>query len=812
MIKNFSTITFRNIGNQKVSSFINIFGLSIGMACAIIISLYIINELSYDKFYSNATSIYRIGIKGHMRGSEIRQAVTAAPMAEALTKEYDDILSATRLAKFGSWLVSYEDKRYNEENLVFTDSTFFDIFSFQLLEGEQDNLLNKPRTLVLTKSVARKYFGDAHAVGKKLKIEDDSTALYTVTGVIEDIPGNTHFEFNMLGSISSMKKIDHQSWVMHNLFTYILVKEGTNPDVLTRRINTLVDKYVYPEIRKVLGMEENMFSESENEFHYFLQPLTRIHLYSNLQYELSENNRAVYIYTFGVVAVMILIIACMNFINLTTASSTNRAREVMLRKVLGSNRKLLIAQFLIESVIFSFVSLLFALVISELLIPVFNSYLDLDLTLNLIGNLPVVAFIILGTIIIGLLAGIYPAVFISRFKPTRVLQGYLSKGVRTSKVRSVFVTLQFFVSILMITLTLIIFGQVRYMLNKDLGFYKDHVLVIQRPDALKDHLSEFKRELKKNKNVISTTNSNSIPGRPFNKNSFLIKGTPEKEPILFNEVYVNYDYKEAYGLELVAGRFFLPDIKYDSSDFSSECVINEKAVEVLETDKPLEVVLEQPWLYDDSIREYKIVGVVKDFHFQTVDKEIEPLVMTIMPGNLGGYINVHIKPGDKETTMSYIENVWNKYAPAYPFQYFNLREEYNMNYESIVVTGRIFLIFSLLAVFVGCLGLFGLVTFTANLRTREIGLRKALGATVTRILTLFIKESLTLILYSTIFAWLAAWFIARWWLEGFHFHLSIRPEYFIISTCIVSVIAIITVSVQAFKAARLNPGEALKYE
>lgn len=807
MLKNFFVISLRSLATNKVYTLINILGLAIGMASVLLITIYITHELSYDKFHKDADNIYRVSFHGKLRGMDLNEAVTSAPMAKALIDEIDEVNSAIRIGHFDAWLVSNGDIRYNEDNFLFADSNFFEFFSFRLIKGHPDSVLVKPRSIVLTESAAKKYFGEEDPIGKTLIIENRDKH-YTVTGLMEDVPDNSHFHFDMLGSLVTLNYYLPDIWLNHLVYTYIKIDSQSDISKIKEEINVFIGKYLLPQIKDYLDFQEEYFAEENSSLRFDIQKISKIHLHSNLDNELEANAKALYIYTFGIIAILILIIACLNFMNLATANSSNRAREVILRKVIGSSRRLLIFQFLAESVIFSFLALILALLITEMSMPQFNSYLGVNMQFHSLKNLPAVLSIISFTLILGLLAGSYPAFFISSYEPVKVLHGVLNKGVKNRMVRSVFVIFQFSVSILIIIISLIVLAQVKHMLNKDLGFEKDRVLVIRRPDALKDKITDFKKEILQHPNIESVTNSNSIPGRDFITTTYIFEKNSIRENYIMNHVFVNPDFREAYGLRMHEGRFFSTAIASDTV----VCVINEAAARKLGIESLSGAALIRPGFREKGETKLKIIGIVKDFHFETVDKEIEPLVITLMSGNMEGFLNIRLSTKGIDNSIKFLEEKWTNSTSEYPFVYFFLDEDFNRNYRPLIRTGKILNLFSLLSIFVACLGLFGLVSFTSNQRVREIGIRKAVGATFYQIIYLLLKETVMLMLIASAVAWVGAYLFARVWLSDFHSKISISPKYFIIATAIVMLLALIVVMYQCFIASLRSSSEALKVE
>lgn len=807
MFRNFIIITFRGLASHKVYTFINILGLAVGMASALLISAYVVHELNHDKFNEQANNIYRVTVDGKLKEREIRIAVTSPLMSEKLVEEYPEILSSLRVARWGAWLVSNGEIRYNEDDFLFVDSNFFNFFSYTLIDGNPDSALVKPRSIILTRTAAERYFGAENPVGKELLIETEAEP-YTVTGWMEDVPSNSHMHFDMLASLTTYAKHLRSVWLSHNVYTYILADNGVSATQLNEDIDDIVERYVGPQVRDLLGVSLTNKSESENFIQYDLQPLTKIHLHSNLDMELEQNGNALYVYTFGVIALLILLIACLNFMNLSIATSSNRAREVVLRKVLGSERRMLILQFLTESVLFSFIALALALLLSEFFMPLFSRYLSIDMQLHVLNNLPAIGAIVLFTLLLGIIAGSYPAFFISSFEPVKVLHGILNRGVENKRIRSVFVIIQFTISILIIIMSLVVFAQIDFMLNKELGFEKERVLVIRRPDALKERIDDFRNEILKNTNIESVTNSNSIPGRSFITSAYFIEGDSSRQNYLMNQLFTSYDFQKAFSLKMLEGRFFSSDIESDTA----VCVINEAAVLELGLTAPVGVVLEMPHMKKEKIRRYEIIGVVRDFHFEPVDKEIDPLIISLMPGNWEGYLNVRVSSVNIDKSIKHLESTWEKYTSEYPFLYFFLNEDFDKNYRSVIRTGRVLLIFSFFSLFVACLGLFGLVSFTTSQRSHEIGIRKSLGATFYHIIFLLLKETVLLLAFASVFAWSIAYLFSRFWLQSFYSRISLSPKFFILASLISLSLAVLVVLYQCYVASRKDPFEAIQIE
>jgi len=807
MIKNFIVISLRSLATHKVYTLINILGLAIGMASVLLIAIYVLHELSYDKFHKDADTIYRVTVHGKLRGMNLNSAITPAPMAPAIAEEVEGVNDVLRIGHFGSWLVSNDNVKFNEDSFVFADSNFFKFFSFRLLTGNPESVLSKPRSVVLTESAAKKYFGDKDPVGEQLIVETESDP-YIVTGLMEDIPDNSHFHFELLGSMVTHRKHLNNIWIHHLLYTYIKTDKNSNLSDINNSINGFVGKYTAPQLKEYLEISLQDMVDGNQTLNYDLQKLTRIHLYSNLDNEIEPNAKALYIYTFGIIAILILIIACLNFMNLSTANSPNRAREVVLRKVIGSSRRVLILQLLTESVIFGFLALIFALLITEILMPHFNNYLGINLQFSILKNIPAVFSIVLFTLFLGILAGLYPAFFTSSYEPVKVLNGNLNKGIKNRKIRSIFVIFQFSVSIFIIIISLIVAAQVEHMLSRDPGFETERILVIRRPDALRDKINDFKKEILQHPNIESVTNSNSIPGRDFLTTSYIFEKDSVRKNYIMNHIFVNHDFRETFGLKMIEGRFLSSAIASDTM----VCVINEAAAKKIGTESVLGATLAMPGIWKKKGEKYKIIGIVKDFHYETVDKEINPLVISLMPGNIEGFLSVRLSSQGIDKSIQFLELKWSKYTNEYPFIYFFLDQDFNQNYSPVIRTRKILYLFSILSILIACLGLFGLVSFISNQRIKEIAIRKAVGATYYQITFLLLKEIVVLLLIASAISWIGAYFFSGIWLSDFYSRISASPKYFIIASAIALTLAIGVVLYQCLMASIKKPGAALKVE
>jgi len=793
-----------------VYSIINIAGLAIGIACSIIITAFILNELSYDKFHDKADRIYRLILDGKIGEEEMLSAWTAVPTAAALVQEFPEVAAATRVEEWDNVLIRYEDKTFLEDKFLWADSTFFQIFSFKLIEGDPINVLNEPKKIVVSQNMAKKYFGSEDPVGKTLKVFSDSTH-YLVTGVFENVPVNSHLDFDFVGSFISLDKVRSNEWTSNNLCTYLLLAEGADWQALQAKMPYLVKKYVGPEVQQYIGVSVEEWEAAGNRYGYDLQPLTRIHLDSDIEQPFKQPNDKTYIYIFSVIAIFILVIACINFMNLATARSAGRSREVGMRKVAGSDKGLLIRQFLLESLVLTFIALIIGILLVELLMPYFNNLVNLELSIDYLGKWYIIPGLVLLGIIVGLLAGSYPAFFLASFKPVAVLTGKLEKGTGGSRLRSILVILQFGISVFIIVGTIVIFQQLSYMLNKDLGFDKDQVMVVQRfGEVGRNHVEAFKQEIARIPGVIASTSSTSIPGYPNNYNAHGIEGRPLDQVYLLQVNWCDFDYLKTYGLKLNSGRFFSTAVPTDST----AAVINLRAVKDFNIKDPLNTRMIRPGPTPADYAYMPVIGVVDDFHFESLHTDIKPYIFVVRPANWGWipYLSIRFDPSNVKKVINDVENVWKEYSGNQPFEYFFVNEDFATRYSQEQRTRTIFVIFSILAVFIASLGLFGLVAYTAEQRTREIGIRKVMGASVIRIIWLISRETLLLLGIATVIAWPVSWYFSRNWLNGFAYRIDLTPVPFILSLAIALVIAIITVSSQAVGASMKNPADALRYE
>jgi putative ABC transport system permease protein len=808
MFTSFFKVAFRILVRDKLNTLINIFGLAIGLAFSIIIFLYVYQETSYDRFHRDAERIFRIGIKGNISDNRFNHAVTPAPLAVALKQEVPGVENSVRVARFGAWLVRRGNVGNNEDNIIFADRSFFSVFSFPLISGNAEDVLSRPNSIVLSRSKATTYFGNDEPVGKLLRIENDST-YYRVTGVMEDVPENSHIHFDMIGSLSTFSKMLHEErWVINYVYTYFKAKPGITVDTLNAAIQALIPKYVLPDYRKFLGMDPETSDSSKYSYNFVIQPITDIHLRSTFTNEFEPVGNILYVYLFTALAIIILVLSCVNFISLTTARSADRAREVSIRKIAGSEKNILIRQFLIESSVLAFLSMLLALFITELCLPAFNHYMELDLRLSQLLNSSGVLLMIGLILVIGIFSGLYPALHFSSFEPLDVLHNHHRKFSGRTYFRSGLVLFQLFISIGVITMTGIVMGQYKYLVHKDLGFDKENLLVIRRPDGLKNQLEEYKKQISRYAGVISVTNSTSIPGSIFPRIPYYLEGNPVTRNYAASHIFISYGFDSTYQLSITSGRFF----DRNHSGDSSACVINESMANILAEQglvgKNLVQLAAIPW----KTHNYKIIGIVKDFNYEVLENPVTPLVMVLMPGNLEGYLTVRLHAGDPAPVIQNLKSTWEKYTTAYPFVSYFLDRDLQNRYNRVRETGRIFSVLSIVAMLIACLGLFGLVSYAYSRRGFELGVRKAMGADPGTIILFEVRNIILLLLVSSTLAWMGVYFLVDSWLSGYAYKISLNALYFFIPFTAVLLISLFTIYYQAYIAAHSNPAPALKYE
>ncbi|MCF8226438.1 MAG: ABC transporter permease [Bacteroidales bacterium] len=815
MWKNFFYVALRNIAKNRVFSFINIAGLAIGLASAIIIILFITKELSFDRFHEKSDRIYRAYLDGNIGEQRIKGAWSSYVMAPVVTREIDEVVDFVRLEVFLQQLVWHEDAKQVEDNVILADSSFFDIFSIDLLYGDRENVLREPNSVVITREKALQYFGIENPLGKTLEFNTKDN-FYIVTGVMEEFPENSHFFCDFLLSMSSLPQSRSDNWLELSIYSYLLLDEDADYRTVEQKINELVIENIRPQLKEALDITAEEWVEGGNTYQIFLQPLTNIHLNPDIDYGEENCFRPVYdriyIYIFALIAFFILVIASINFMNLSTARSAIRAREIAMRKVVGSNRKILIFQFLTESVFLSFFALVIALLIVELSLPYFNQVMGMTLIFGTIGKWAVFFGILFLTLLLGILSGIYPAFYLSKYKPLQGLMGGSLRGKRSVLFRRIMVAVQFTISVAIIVGTMVVAKQVKYLVNKDHGFDDDRIIVIDRIHPLGDRIDVFCEEVEKITGVKRASSSSTYLGFSNRSVNFQLKGVDRTSNYLFDLNYVDADFMDTYGLSICKdnGRFF----KSANFEDTLAVVINQTAAEKYKLKEPLNTVVQSP-LGEGAYQDYNIIGVVNDFHHSSLRRTITPYMFALKTrADQVGYISIRF---DKENilnakTIKNINMLWNKMTGDEPFQFFYLKRELDKYYWEEMRTGRISLLFSILAIIIACLGLLGLTLFNTERRLTEIAIRKTLGANVFDILMIISKEILVILGISIVAAWTIAFFFMKNWLQVFPYNIGFTPGIYLVAALVALLVTMIAVNAVTIRAARSNPADSLQHE
>lgn len=810
MIKNYLKIAFRSLKKQPFFTFINTFGLAIGMAGGLLIAMYIYDELSYDKMFTDADRIYRINTDIKFGGAEIKASEAAPPMAAAIQQDFPEVESTVRFRDRGSMLVRSSDQTDNTKELgvTFVDSTFFEVFGIELLAGDKRTALKEANTLVLTKTVAEKHFGDGDAVGKSLLLDNRNT--YIVTGVIEDLPKNSFLrDHSIFMAMAGNEGSRETTWGSNNYYTFIKLIPETNLDHFRVQLQGMFDKYMMPWAQTVFpGITKESFEASGNYVRYHIMPLTDIHLYSKRQPEMSPNSSIQNVYILSFIGLFLIFLACVNFMNLSTAHSLKRAKEVGIRKTLGSNKTELISQFLTESGLISFVSMVLAIIIALIALPFFNDLSGKSISMPF-GN-PIFWMIILSTtLLLGLFSGSYPAFFMSRFMPIDTLKGNGHSKAGGGNIRSTLVVFQFAVSVFLIVGTLVVFQQLEFIQNKELGFKKEQVLLINDAYGAGGQVDAFKEEVLKLSPVQSATLSGFLP-TPSNRSnsSYFKEGAMQQEKAIQMQTWdVDHDYIRTLSLNLVAGR----DFNKQSVADSTAVIINEATLSILglNAEEALGKRISGSIDLENAVF-YNIIGVVNDFHYESLRKNIGALGLFLNKSS--GTMAIKLKSDDFSSVIASIEDIWKKQAPGQPFNYRFMDDAFNTTYNTEHRLGSIFIIFTVLSIFIACLGLFGLASFNAQKRTKEIGVRKVLGASVKQITYGLTTDFLKLVAIATVIALPLGWYFMNIWLEDFSYRIDISWQILAFSAFLVIGIAILTVSYQSIKAAIANPVKSLRTE
>ena len=810
MIRNYLKIAFRNLMKYKFISSINLFGLTVGITCCLLILSYILHEISYDKYHKNAKNIYRLErtfLNPETKALNLQLGTVAPPYAPLLENDFKEIKKITRLLSNGTTALNYEDKKFNEKNVYFADEKLFDVFDVVVKKGNPAKALNDPKSVMLTEEIAKKYFGDDDPINKVIKLDNQLDC--KVTGVFKAFPSNSHVHPSILISFNTLKDSAvygernlRTNWGNNSFYTYLLLPDGYDPKKLVAQFPAFQNRHI------VEQGDPGKFKVSDWSI-LSLRKLTDIHLTGHTDLEAEENGDIKRVYIFSAIALFILLIACINYMNLSTARSVLRAKEIGVRKVVGARKRELITQFLSESVLVCIMATILAFLLTWLTLPWLNKVSELQLTIDSLLTWQVIASLLLVPFIIGIISGIYPALFLSSFQPIKVLKGIMKVGGNNISFRKVLVVTQFAISIVLIIATAIVFQQLRYMQKKSLGFDKEHIVTLPYNPGLNDTYESFKNEILSNSSIKQIGRSSRIPsGRLLDAmGSQLNRGdsfAPTKADIKF--VVTDENFMPAYGIKIVAGRNFSKDFGMDTSSF----LINEAAVKALGI-KSNEEVIGKPFRYGG--RQGKLVGVFNDFHFESLHQRILPLVF-FMPRTDGNYNRISMKiAGDNiPKALSHIENTWKKFLPEVPYDYTFLDDNFQKLYTSEQRQKTIFAVFACIAIFIACLGLFGLSAFAITQRVKEIGIRKVLGASISNIVTLLSTDFLKLVILAAVIAFPLAWYAMDTWLQDFAYRINISVWVFLLAGIIAAIIAFATISLQAVRAAAANPVKSLRTE
>lgn len=809
MIRNYIKTAIRSLRKNKGFTTINILGLALGLATCLLIVLYVADELSYDRYNDKAGRIYRVNEDLKLGDNSVKYAVCMAPLAKTLTAEYPYVENATRIKNAGTSHVKKGILNISENRIAFADPSLFDVFTLPMINGNPASALVEPNSVVITETTSKKYFNSTNVVGKTLLFNDNT--LCKVTGVIKDVPQQSHFNFDFFISMSSFPDSRSTEWLRSDYNTYVLLKDKSYAKQLEASFPALLEKFSGPQMKSELKMSIAEFEKRGSFFRLNLIPLTDIHLKSSISGELGSNGTKQYIYIFLLIAVFILLIACVNFMNLSTARSSNRAREVGVRKVLGSARKHLIAQFLTESVLVTVIATVLAFVVALFLLPLFNQLSGKALAINAASLSWIVPSLLFVALFVGILSGSYPAFYLSAFQPVDVLKGKLATGFKGGRLRSFFVVFQFSISILLIIGTLVIYNQLNYIQTKNLGYNRNQVLVIKNVFELNNQAKLFKQKVKEIPGVINATMTGFLPTSGFKSTSIYYRDATlnEKTSMFPQSWQVDEDYVPTLDMKMAAGRNFSKDMPTDSAGV----VINQAAAKFLGFKDPVNSIIYRSMGSQHDMahmKQYRILGVVKDFNFNSLHENITPVILTLADDN--GGLSIRVNTDNLTSLLAQITSVWKELNPNVQVNYSFMDQDFDATYRTEQRTGQLFIIFTTLAIVIACLGLFGLAAYAAEQRTKEIGIRKVLGASVTAIAGMLSVDFVKLVGISILIASPMAWYLMNKWLQDFAYRISIQWWMLVVAGVAALLIAIITVSFQSIKAAIANPVDSLKNE
>lgn len=806
MIRSYFKIALRNLLKNRLHSLINIGGLAVGLATFLIILLFVRDELSYDRFNEKADRMVRVVFKADIDGGKINEANVMPPTAQVLLNDYPEVEEATRIRQYGRPKVSVGEITSKEGRFAFVDPNFFQVFTLPFLEGNPQTALAEPNTLVISRKMADLYFGGEDPIGKVLNFKDWNQS-FKVTGVIDKVPENSHFHFDLFGSMTGFEEARKPSWMQSEFYTYLVLRKGFDYRELEAKLPEVIKKYMGPQIHEAMGVTLDQFLSKGNKIGLFLQPLTDIHLHSDANFDFEPGGDIRYVYIFGAVALFMLIIACINFINLTTASAAKRAGEVGIRKVVGSFKSQLMGQFLTESVLLTFIALSGAAALVKTALPSFNQLAGKNLSFSLRTD-PVLFLGLLALgLMVGLVAGVYPAFFLSSFKPITVLKGKFIGDKKSAGLRNGLVVFQFFISTVMIVGTIVVYRQLSYIQHKKLGYNTDQLLVLPDTWMLGQQEDVFRKQIMNDPQVLNVTTSGYRPaGYSDSNNSLAFPDGNESELMRTLEYHVDDQYIPTYGMQMAAGRNFSKDLSSDSTAI----IINETAAKAFGWGN--EALGHTITRFKDNNGKkvvYQVIGVVADFHFKSLHEPITPLLMVLEKSS---GLTIKAKVSDISGLITRLKEKWNTFKPDEPFNYDFVDELLRQTYLKEQESGQILSYFSLLTIFVSCLGLFGLATFTAEQRKKEIGVRKVLGASENQIAWLLSRDFMKLVLIACVLAIPVAFWIMNKWLQDFAYRTEMDWWIFAFACLGTGLIALATVSYHAIMSALMNPVNSLKTE
>lgn len=807
MIRSYLYVALRYMVRHKGFSLINLAGLTLGIACSLLISLFIFDEVSYDTFHPNAERIYRIGFQGSLQGKKIESTMTGFPLAPAIQKNLAQAESVIRIASWATFPMRFEDKTFTEPNLLLADSNFFKFFNFKLIEGHPDSVLHGKKRIVISASAAKRYFdykgpGDKTPIGKTMVLAQGYTA--EISGIAEDAPLNSHFHYTFILSLASWDDEPHISWITGKVVTYVKLKDGADKKLLTEKLSQFTKTEVNQELEAMRRVNLDRFKTQGNALGYFLQPLTEIHLHSHLSDEIEVNGDIQYVYLFISIAIFITLLACINFMNLSTARSASRAKEVGVRKTVGAQNSRLVGQFMLESYCYVIVAVFLALFVALIAITPFNFLTHKHLHASTLLSPSFLTIIFVFVVLLGAAAGSYPSFYLTTFSPIEVMRGRIRTRMRSYGIRNALVIFQFFISTGLIIATLVVYDQLQLFQKENLGFDKRNIVNLLHTKNLGKNGPAFKKELLKHKGIVSASYCNRLPPN-IDWHDVFSTTTPSKDYIL--AVYeMDYDHLKTMQYKMVIGRFFSREFPTDTSAI----ILNEKAIEKLGLEHFGNLRLFSAYGGPNGA-EKEVIGVIQNFNFQSLKDPIQPMAV-VLGAEPNWEMAVRVKPDYYDEVLPYMKFLWKKYAPDAPFEYTFVDKNFDAKHRTEKQIGLLFMVFTFLAMVIACLGLFGLATFTAEQRIKEIGIRKVIGATTRSIVFMLNKDFLRLVIIANLIAIPVSWWLMEQWLEQFAYHTSVQWWMILISTITTIVISFLSVSFQALRAGTGNPVNSLRNE